>query len=925
MDSPKSNDPQRVTSLKTNCSQKTNRQLKSSVLPKSNNPVRSKVLAKPNISLKTNSSPKSNNCSIKPNLPMQSYPSERSKNLTGSEHSTPIRKQKSADKTVKPLEKSIVPASSIKFSIDKQSLTNVITKSSPSTSNFTADSNISAKKPQGAITKISSDITLPSPLNVIKKRPSMSLPLNNLAKKSTYTKFYHSPTASVTTSKEDSNKTSEDNQPIEKHYKKSLNGERKPQKELSEKTLVKASRKAEISLSKTLLLSRCSNTKTTTTTTSISRPSAKTATTTKSSLAESQPIHEIKINTKSNCNSINNSIIILDDDSDEETSQPKSATQSVRANFSPNVRLENVVGKLLKSSTGKQSVVRVINSDSPVRNSFLTNANTVSPQNPTASPRIVAETGTSQSQRPLPSTLKVKPLSKKARIALLEKKLETLEKRINKFAEHEVSLEEMEQEESAYIQEAKLKEEFVRSWRIYCKLIGEDPDAAVSTRKKVKVHSAPFPEINREVERYINRSNTFPNLFDIKSVCMQANNKHHLDMKSCDVHSIAVDVFTEVGRKLQKNREKELRANSGNILTDLALQMPDPALEDANLKLKLKRNRKIAKKKTEDVFQDYVRQQYEQMGEGRNDESETSAGEEDDAMESLRRNNLIENKKIKQKLIKNKINGGGSSSTATSSKKSKRTENTTVINVTLSSSQEEPSNQKNINCHVTFNASPKQPSTSTQVSAKPLSGVIEEEVRPTNINAAKFKESLKNSVTPKRDKTSYQVHKSPKQLTKNNSPQPPHNRVQTENTSNHVHKSLNQLGKNNLLEPPHKRVLAEKLEDASHFPGFLSEKRPLESTSKLSVASPLGSVKAHASSTSYESPLKRFRSISGQQPSPSSSAVQPQQTTTTTNLPVSSGETVESKTKPIVKSYRLAKPQQDTGQIVIIDSDDDDD
>ena len=324
-----------------------------------------------------------------------------------------------------------------------------------------------------------------------------------------------------------------------------------------------------------------------------------------------------------------------------------------------------------------------------------------------------------------------KKISKKIKIKMMEKKLELLEKKINKFAEQEVSLFEMDNEESAYIQEAKLKEEFIRNWRKYCKMVGDDPDEYVSVRKKVKVRSAPFPEINREVERYINRNGSFPNVFDIKSVCIQANNKHNLEIKEIDLQNIAVDVFTEVGQKLQKTREKDLRATSGNALTDLALKTPDPALEDQDLKLKLKRNKKIAKKKTEDVFNDYVRQQYEQMrgGDDQDSSDANDNGDDDDAndMETLRRKNLIENKKVKQKLIKDKT--GWKEPTA---KKAKRVENTTVINVTLSS-QEEPVNnkQKKIDCLVTVNASsPKY----TSGSPKPQQHSISSTVPSTSVH-----------------------------------------------------------------------------------------------------------------------------------------------------------------------------------------------
>lgn len=402
---------------------------------------------------------------------------------------------------------------------------------------------------------------------------------------------------------------------------------------------------------------------------------------------------------------------IILDDSDNEEDTDDLTKKSVS---NPKLRLEKVVGKLLTNSTGKQSLVHVSSTSSSVRLSMFDTSTTVSNASKTS---IISKNSIYPSPQSQPchsgvpstsndaSSNSGKKVTKHMRIKVLQKKLETLERRINQHAAKEISLQDMGREESPYIQECRLKEEFIRTWKKYCRLTGDDADAVINSRKKMRVSSSPFPEINREVEKYVNRTGSFPNLFDIKSVCLQANNKFHLDIKPVDIQSISVDVFTEVGRKLQKNREKELRATSGNKFTDLALLEKDPALEDDNLKRKLKHNRKIAKKRTEDVFKDFVKQQYEQEGGNGPSNLIEEGGDTDDEYESLRKKDLIENKKLKKKLIQKKVN-------APPAKKSKMSESKTVINVTLSSSQDEDlSKKKKIDCRVTFSASPEQHST----------------------------------------------------------------------------------------------------------------------------------------------------------------------------------------------------------------------
>lgn len=227
--------------------------------------------------------------------------------------------------------------------------------------------------------------------------------------------------------------------------------------------------------------------------------------------------------------------------------------------------------------------------------------------------------------------LKNKKFNRKLKIKSLVNQLEKKERQIKHLAEMDISLEDMKSEESVYIQEARLKEEFLKLWRKYCKLIGENPDKIIK-RKKVCVTSAPFPELNRSVERFINKHNIFPNLSDIKQICKKAVDNNDINVRENDLHNIAVDIFVEVGKKLQINRKKEFNEISGNYLTDRVKIEEDPALEDAILNRKLKQNRKLAKRRIENVFQDFVRQQYEQQALGSSNEAicKTDDEESDD-------------------------------------------------------------------------------------------------------------------------------------------------------------------------------------------------------------------------------------------------------------------------------------------------------
>ena len=279
-----------------------------------------------------------------------------------------------------------------------------------------------------------------------------------------------------------------------------------------------------------------------------------------------------------------------------------------------------------------------------------------------------------------------KKMKRKLKIKYLVGQLEKKERQIKRLAEMDISLKEMESEESIYIQEGRLKEEFLKLWRRYCKLIGQNPDSVLNNKKKVRVTSAPFPELNRSVERFVNKHGVFPNLLDIKQVCKKAIAKDDINIRESDLHNIAVDIFTEVGKKLQNNRRKEFNEISGNYLTDRVKIEEDPALEDDTLIRKLKQNRKLAKRRIENVFQDFVRQQYEQQTLGTTIETICKTDDE----ESDEHNSIFKNSSLKSYSL----NTFFTDKTIKIDQKPNNCHEQTIIRVTVSN--KEPLISKNI-------------------------------------------------------------------------------------------------------------------------------------------------------------------------------------------------------------------------------------
>ena len=217
-----------------------------------------------------------------------------------------------------------------------------------------------------------------------------------------------------------------------------------------------------------------------------------------------------------------------------------------------------------------------------------------------------------------------KKIRKEKAVKNLQMRLRYYEKEIKRLAQTELTLDEMDQADSNYLKECRLKEKYVTTYKKLCMLQGSADDLDNGYNATIKVESSPYPEINRAVEQFMSRKKHFPDLIDIRQIVHRANAELDLGLKVQDELDCAREVFSEVGNKIQKKRKKDFKKLSGSFLTDNMDSNMDPALTDLGLRKKLKINRKISKKNMEHVFRTYAHRQCEQKGE---EESESSEDE----------------------------------------------------------------------------------------------------------------------------------------------------------------------------------------------------------------------------------------------------------------------------------------------------------
>ncbi|XP_062534850.1 daxx-like protein, partial [Armigeres subalbatus] len=171
-------------------------------------------------------------------------------------------------------------------------------------------------------------------------------------------------------------------------------------------------------------------------------------------------------------------------------------------------------------------------------------------------------------------------------IRRLNRALYILKKRIAKLEEMEVDFDEG--INSSYMMEERYKKRAFEIYEKICDITGESKHAHRITRKPIKFDGTHYQEFNRTIQTFVNRTNTFPDFFDVLKCLQHCNTQYGYRMRREEMTKIAQDAFIKIGRLLQKRRKTDLY----EMVSYYSGTDKDPAVVDKKLYEKLEENKK---------------------------------------------------------------------------------------------------------------------------------------------------------------------------------------------------------------------------------------------------------------------------------------------------------------------------------------------
>ncbi|NXG05145.1 DAXX protein, partial [Sakesphorus luctuosus] len=202
-----------------------------------------------------------------------------------------------------------------------------------------------------------------------------------------------------------------------------------------------------------------------------------------------------------------------------------------------------------------------------------------------------------------------RPGGSRRQIRYLENLLRVYAGEIRRLQERELDFQDLDSADSPYLQENRLKRRMMRIFRRLCQLKECSSLTGRVLEQRIRFRGTRYPEVNRRVERFINRPDVFPDYSDILREIRAASARHGLGLARRHMENMAQEVFREVGNRLQERRHLDLVYNFGSHLTDQYRPGSDPALADPVLAQRLRRNRRVALARLDGVIQHFCRRQ----------------------------------------------------------------------------------------------------------------------------------------------------------------------------------------------------------------------------------------------------------------------------------------------------------------------------
>ncbi|XP_040298540.1 death domain-associated protein 6 [Bufo bufo] len=333
----------------------------------------------------------------------------------------------------------------------------------------------------------------------------------------------------------------------------------------------------------------------------------------------------------------------------------------VKANpsYLSSVEFRNTLGRCLSRVQTKRSKIFVYINELCTALKANSQKRKVSLQTQAIQPAATEKADTPKESDAEAEDAPAKKIGSKRQIRYLENLLRTYSQEINKLQEKELSLEDLEDEDSTYIQESRLKRKLLRIFDKLCELKDCSSFTGRVIEQRILYRGTRYPEINRRLEKFINSTrDLFPDYGDILRLVERANDKHSLGLSRKQMQSMSQDAFRELGNKLQDRRHLDMIYNFGCHLTDPYKSVNDPAQQDTSLSRRLRENRNTAMSRLDDVIKKYAQLQDDdedsyrkktrrgserirQSSSGSEEEEEESQDSETDIEEELEESNKM--------------------------------------------------------------------------------------------------------------------------------------------------------------------------------------------------------------------------------------------------------------------------------------------
>ncbi|CAL1274753.1 unnamed protein product [Larinioides sclopetarius] len=222
------------------------------------------------------------------------------------------------------------------------------------------------------------------------------------------------------------------------------------------------------------------------------------------------------------------------------------------------------------------------------------------------------------------------------RIKHLENFLGKLDKKIKKLQLRELTLADLDDDDSAYILEDRYKKKFKQVFAKLCKLRKGSSHLGREIEKRFIYEGSRYEAINKAIEKLVNKrkaAEKFPNYKETLEKVKEVNESHQLGLTNRDEERVAEQIFKDVGKELQRRRLLDVEQDLISYCPDDADLDYDPADHDESLKSKLLSNAAECEKKIDEIMQKYVEMQKaeEKVNDNVMEVGETSEDEQEDS------------------------------------------------------------------------------------------------------------------------------------------------------------------------------------------------------------------------------------------------------------------------------------------------------